>query len=80
MILPGLTSLFEDVKSGKVAFDRSQHSVGEYLAGLMRKEILIFDGGMGTMIQKNKYEEDDFRNGIERFVNWPTALKGKLGK
>ncbi|WP_189465840.1 methionine synthase [Litchfieldella qijiaojingensis] len=36
--------------------------------------ILILDGGMGTMLQNAKLDEDDFRG--ERFRNWPSELKG----
>lgn len=35
---------------------------------------MIFDGGMGTMIQKHKFEEEDFRG--ERFRDHPCPLKG----
>ena len=36
--------------------------------------ILILDGAMGTMLQKQGLEEDDFRG--ERFKDWPSPLKG----
>ena len=36
--------------------------------------ILILDGAMGTMLQKQGLEEDDFRG--ERFADWPSPLKG----
>ena len=39
-----------------------------------RERILILDGAMGTMLQKQKLEEDDFRG--ERFADWPSPLKG----
>jgi len=35
---------------------------------------LILDGAMGTMLQKQKLEEADFRG--ERFADWPSSLKG----
>ena len=35
---------------------------------------MIFDGGMGTMIQKEKFEEEDFRGSL--FVDHPKNLKG----
>lgn len=38
------------------------------------KRILIIDGAMGTMIQRHKLEETDFRG--ERFNNWHTDVKG----
>lgn len=40
----------------------------------MAERILILDGAMGTMIQRHKLEEDDYRG--ERFVDWASPLKG----
>lgn len=40
----------------------------------LKKHILILDGAMGTMIQKYKLEEDDFRN--EELKNHDKPLKG----
>ncbi|POS02568.1 homocysteine S-methyltransferase family protein [Flavobacterium croceum] len=40
----------------------------------LKKRILVLDGAMGTMLQRNKFEEDDFRG--ERFKNFPHSLKG----
>lgn len=40
----------------------------------LEKRILVLDGAMGTMIQEQKLEEDDFRG--ERFADWPSDLKG----
>ncbi|KAJ8309214.1 hypothetical protein KUTeg_014088 [Tegillarca granosa] len=40
----------------------------------LKERIMIFDGGMGTMIQKYKFEEEDFR-GAE-FKNHSKNLKG----
>jgi len=36
--------------------------------------ILMLDGAMGTMLQKQQLEEEDFRG--ERFKDWPSPLKG----
>lgn len=44
------------------------------LKQLMAERILILDGAMGTMIQRHKLEEEDYRG--ERFADWPTPLKG----
>lgn len=44
------------------------------LRRLLDERILFFDGAMGTMIQREKLEEMDFRG--ERFVNHPSDLKG----
>ncbi|MBP9636667.1 MAG: homocysteine S-methyltransferase family protein, partial [Nitrospira sp.] len=41
---------------------------------LLRERILILDGAMGTMIQRNKLDEAAFRG--ERFRNWTKDLKG----
>lgn len=40
----------------------------------LKKRILIIDGAMGTMIQRYKLEEADYRG--ERFANWHTDVKG----
>ena len=41
---------------------------------LLKQRILILDGAMGTMIQRHKLEEADYRG--ERFADWPSDLKG----
>jgi 5-methyltetrahydrofolate--homocysteine methyltransferase len=41
---------------------------------IIKERILILDGAMGTMIQKYKLEEEDFRG--ERFKDHPSLLKG----
>ncbi len=41
---------------------------------LLNERILIIDGAMGTMIQRYKLSEADYRG--ERFKDWPTDLKG----
>ena len=41
---------------------------------LLRKRILFLDGAMGTMIQRHKLEEADYRG--EKFADWPSDLKG----
>ncbi len=40
----------------------------------LQQKILIIDGAMGTMIQRHKLEEKDYRG--ERFKNWHTDVKG----
>jgi 5-methyltetrahydrofolate--homocysteine methyltransferase len=40
----------------------------------LAERILFLDGAMGTMIQKYKLEEKDYRG--ERFADWPSDLKG----
>lgn len=41
---------------------------------LLDKRILVLDGAMGTMIQRYKLSEADYRG--ERFKNWHTDVKG----
>ena len=41
---------------------------------LLKSHILILDGAMGTMIQRYKLEEADYRG--ERFKDWSSDLKG----
>ncbi|MGE8360048.1 methionine synthase [Pseudomonas sp.] len=40
----------------------------------LSQRILILDGGMGTMIQSYKLEEEDYRGA--RFADWPSDVKG----
>ena len=44
------------------------------IRNLLNKRILILDGAMGTMIQRYKLEEQDFRD--ESLANHPKPLKG----
>ncbi|MCF8261725.1 MAG: methionine synthase [Melioribacteraceae bacterium] len=46
----------------------------EQIQNLLQERILILDGAMGTMIQRHKLEESDFRGA--RFANHPSDLKG----
>ena len=41
---------------------------------VIKERILILDGAMGTMIQRHKLEEEDFRKGA--FENHDKSLKG----
>ncbi len=41
---------------------------------LLNKRILILDGAMGTMIQRHKLGESDYRG--DRFKDWKSDLKG----
>jgi len=49
-------------------------SPSSILRQLLAERILILDGAMGTMIQRHKLEETDYRG--ERFADWPSELKG----
>lgn len=44
------------------------------IESILQERILILDGAMGTMIQKHKLEEDDFRGEILK--NHPSPLQG----
>lgn len=44
------------------------------LKNILQKRILVLDGAMGSMIQRYKLSEDDFRG--ERFKDHPQDLKG----
>ena len=46
----------------------------EALKRAAQERILILDGAMGTMIQRHKLTEADYRG--ERFADWPSDLKG----
>ncbi len=41
---------------------------------ILQERILVLDGAMGTMLQRYKFTEEDFRG--ERFADWPALLKG----
>lgn len=41
---------------------------------LLKERILVIDGAMGTMIQRHKLTEADYRG--ERFKDWPSDIKG----
>lgn len=40
----------------------------------LAQRIMVLDGGMGTMIQSYRLEEEDYRG--SRFADWPCDLKG----
>ena len=46
----------------------------EEIKALLEERILMIDGAMGTMIQRHKLEEEDYRG--ERFADWESPLKG----
>ena len=46
----------------------------EHLERLLAERILLLDGAMGTMIQRRRLEESDFRG--ERFARHPKDLRG----
>jgi 5-methyltetrahydrofolate--homocysteine methyltransferase len=44
------------------------------IKSLLKERILIIDGAMGTMIQRYKLTEEDYRG--ERFKDWPSDVRG----
>ncbi len=46
----------------------------EKITKILGERILFLDGAMGTMIQRHKLEEADYRG--TRFADWPSDLKG----
>lgn len=44
------------------------------LRNILEHRILVLDGAMGTMIQRHKLNEADYRG--ERFAQWPSLVKG----
>jgi len=49
-------------------------SMKKTIQDCLKERILIIDGAMGTMIQRHKLEEKDYRG--ERFKDWHTDVKG----
>ena len=49
-------------------------SVWDQITKTSAERILMLDGAMGTMLQKQQLEEEDFRG--MRFADWPSPLKG----
>ncbi len=49
-------------------------SIHLHLKSLLQEKILVLDGAMGTMIQRHKLEEEDFRG--ERFAHLKQKIKG----
>ena len=44
------------------------------MPGLLRERILVLDGAMGTMVQRYRFSEEDFRG--ERFADHPKDVRG----
>ncbi|HKJ81481.1 MAG TPA: methionine synthase, partial [Ignavibacteriaceae bacterium] len=49
-------------------------STANILTKILKERILVLDGAMGTMIQRHKLEEKDFRG--EQLIDHPSDLKG----
>jgi len=61
--------LFTTLNQSTLMIDTSQ-----LLQTHLKQRILILDGAMGTMIQRHKLEESDYRG--ERFADWHVDVKG----
>lgn len=48
--------------------------VAAEIEATLKQRIMIFDGGMGTMIQMERLEEEDFRG--QEFASVEKSLKG----
>ena len=53
---------------------KNGQTVSEAISAIMQKRIFILDGAMGTMIQKHKFSESDYRG--TRFKDWPSDVQG----
>ena len=51
-----------------------QPDATDQLTTALTERILVMDGAMGTMIQREQLGEDDYRG--ERFADWDSDLKG----
>ena len=56
-----MNALSDEIGRDRLPAMRTRSTFGE-IAELLRQRHLILDGGMGTMIQSYKLEEEDFRN------------------
>lgn len=52
----------------------SRMTTQQRLQSLLEQRILVLDGAMGTMIQKHKLSEEDYRG--ERFKDWHILVQG----
>ncbi|WP_457669704.1 methionine synthase [Thiolapillus sp.] len=50
------------------------HHFQPFLQQTLQQRILLLDGAMGTMIQRHKLTEEDYRG--ERFAGWQSDVKG----
>src|SRR5215216_228842 len=66
----GYSILFNPFPCGRLKGGNIMKTIQECL----QERILIIDGAMGTMIQRFKLEEKDYRG--ERFKDWHTDVKG----
>src|SRR5918994_7113167 len=58
----------------RTAHDAPRTAAAEALHAQLSQRLLVLDGAMGTMIQRHKLTEEDFRS--QRFADHPRDLKG----
>ena len=51
-----------------------EKTLQDEIEAILRERIMVLDGGMGTMIQRHKLSEEDFRG--QEFKDHARALKG----
>src|SRR5262249_40381425 len=71
---PGAEPCLLERENGRAMLKSAQLDTQTLLEELLAERILVLDGAMGTMIQRYKLDEDDFRG--ERFSGHPRLLKG----
>jgi 5-methyltetrahydrofolate--homocysteine methyltransferase len=54
--------------------DSPRASLTDAFTALLKQRLVVFDGAMGTMIQRHRLSEEQFRG--ERFKEWRTDLRG----
>ena len=66
----------KNVKAGspRIALLRQSTIKMKNIKDILKERILVLDGAMGTMLQRYKFTEEDFRG--ERFKDWPYPLQG----
>jgi 5-methyltetrahydrofolate--homocysteine methyltransferase len=64
-------SVLEEIQSGSTIVNGSSDGT---IRSALQQRILVIDGAMGTMIQRYKLAEADYRG--ERFKDWHTDVKG----
>jgi 5-methyltetrahydrofolate--homocysteine methyltransferase len=61
-------------QTGFKQYSALKSNVMKTIQDCLQERILIIDGAMGTMIQRHKLSEEDYRG--ERFKNWHSDVKG----
>src|SRR5689334_17395455 len=75
--LGGADTDWRRISRGAAIFSRSMADApqdNDELSRLLGERILLLDGAMGTMIQRSRLAEEDYRG--SRFRDWPRELRG----